>query len=559
MPTCIFPYRRFGQKTSSLPWIRLIFVVSAVVARVSAGSSSDVLQALGHHHFKITCKSEQAQRAFDRGLTLAYGFGHYAAEQEFRRAVSIDPTCAMGWWGVALVNGPHINFPLVPPDKAATAWEALTKAKALAHQVTPIEQGLIDALSKRYANPQPEDRMPLDMAYSEAMRQLWKAHPESSDVGTLFAEAAMDLHPWDLWNKGQPQPWTPEIIQALEAALKLDRKHPGANHLYIHVLEASPHPQTAIAEADRLRHLVPDSSHLVHMPAHIYARVDRWQDAAIANREAMKADARYRAAYPRPSLYAMYMAHNAHFLAFVAMMRGRSEEALSCASNMVQGIPEAFLKDYAPIADGYMIFVAEVLMRFGRWQEILAVQEPGANLPLSRALWRYTRTSALTALNHLQEAQSEKELFEKAVAAVPKDWRFGNNSAADILAIAGKVLEGEISAKQGRFETAIPKLEEAAHLEDALKYDEPPDWIQPVRHTLGAVLLKAGNPSRAETVYQEDLGRYPGNGWALMGLRNALRLQGKTDEAKDIQKRFAKAWADADVNPEYTCYCQQAN
>jgi tetratricopeptide (TPR) repeat protein len=391
------------------------------------------------------------------------------------------------------------------------------------------------------------------------MRALWKANPDNADIGTLFAEAAMDLHPWELWNKSGPEPWTPEILATLERALQLNPNHPGANHLYIHAMEASPNPEKASLAADRLRVLVPDLSHLVHMPSHIYARVDRWPEAAAANREAMKADVRYRAAYPRPGLYNMYMAHNAHFLAFVAMMQGRSEEALRCARDMVASVPEDFLKEYAPIADGYMIFVPEVLMRFGRWNEILSVSKPAPNLPLSRALWHYTRTSALVALNRLEEAQAEKSAFERAQAEVPKDWRFGNNSAADILAIASKVIEGEMSARQGHLAIAITALRDAAQLEDGLRYDEPPDWLQPVRHTLGAVLLKAGQPADAEQVYREDLRQFPGNGWSLMGLRDALKQQGKPDEAKAVQARLRKAWAKADVSPVFTCYCQQGN
>jgi tetratricopeptide (TPR) repeat protein len=514
------------------------------------------LRKLGRYSFPVSTTSRQAQRRFDRGLTLAYGFGHYAAEQEFRKAIALDPNCAMAWWGIALVNGPHINFPLVPPDKAATAWDALSKAQALANRTTPLEQALIAALSKRYNNPQPDDRGPLDTAYADAMRALWQAHSDNPDVGTLFAEAAMDLHPWDLWAKDAPQPWTPEILSALETALKLSPQHPGANHLYIHATEASPHPEKAVASADRLRRLVPDSSHLVHMPAHIYARVDRWLDAATANRVAMEADSRYRAAYPRPGLYAMYMAHNAHFLGFVAMMGGRSQEALRCAKTMVDEVPEDFLKAYAPMADGYMIFVSEVLMRFGRWQEVLAAPEPRPDLPLSRALWRYTRTSALTALNRMDEAASEKESFQKAVKAVPADWHFGNNSATDILAIAARVIDGEMAAKRSQFDPAISVLQDAVRIEDSLRYDEPPDWIQPVRHTLGAVLLKANKPAEAEKVYRDDLLRYPGNGWALLGLRDALTHQSKTDEARQVAKKFQKAWADADIQPTFTCFCQ---
>jgi tetratricopeptide (TPR) repeat protein len=279
----------------------------------------------------------------------------------------------------------------------------------------------------------------------------------------------------------------------------------------------------------------------------------------MANREAMKADALYRAAYPRPGLYAMYMAHNAHFLAFVAMMQGRGEEAIERARSMVNGVPEEFLKEYAPIADGYMIFVSEALMRFGRWNEVLQAPEPAGNLPLSRALWHYTRSSALTALNHLEEAQKEKASFDQAAAAVPKDWHFGNNSADDILRIAARILDGELAAKEGKYQEAIPALQEAARWEDNLRYDEPPDWIQPVRHTLGAVLLKAGKTADAENVYREDLALYPGNGWGLLGLHQSLEAQGKTAEAKAVQTRLKKAWAHADVQPKFTCYCQQTN
>jgi len=517
------------------------------------------LHNLGNYSFRVSTNSREAQRAFDRGLTLAYGFGHYAAEQEFRRALGSDSNCAMAWWGIALANGPHINFPLVPPDKAATAWEALGKAQALAGRTTPLEQSLIAALSKRYANPQPEDRSPLDTAYAAAMRALWQSFPDNADVGTLFAEAAMDLHPWDLWNNDAPQPWTPEILTTLERVLQINPRHPGANHLYIHVTEASPQPEKGIPSADRLRQLVPDVSHLVHMPAHIYARVDRWPEAATANREAMKADIRYRAAYPRPGLYSMYMAHNAHFLCFVDMMRGRSGEALQCARTMVQDVPDEFIKEYAPIADGYMIIVSETLMRFGRWQEVLATAEPRPELPLSRALWHYTRTSALTALNRMDDAASEKAAFQQAVKAVPSDWRFGNNSAVDILAIASRVIDGEMAAKRAQLDPAISVLRDAVRLEDNLHYDEPPDWIQPVRHTLGAVLLKAGKTADAEKIYREDLLRYPGNGWSLLGLRDALAQQGKKDEARLVGKQFKKAWATADIQPTFTCYCQQNN
>lgn len=512
---------------------------------------------LGTHSYKITTSSPEAQRAFDRGLTLASGFSHGAAEQEFRKAAELDPKCAMAWWGVALVNGPHINFPLVPPDKAKTAWEALGKARELEAGAGETERALIDALSKRYADPQPDDRGPLDQAYAAAMREVQKAHPNDADVAALFSESMMDLRPWDLWTKeGTPQPGTDEIIATLERALTLDPAHPGANHLYIHTMESSPHPERALAAADRLRDLVPGASHLVHMPAHIYARLGRWNDAAEANTRARESDGAYRAAHPKPGFYAMYMAHNDHFFAYAAMMQGRSKESLESARAMIEAVPAEFLQEYAPIADGYMAFVPEVLMRFGRWEEVLKEPAPAAELPLATALWRFSRAAALTALGRRDEAAKERETFRQAAAAVPKDRNFGNNPASEILSIATKMLDAEIAAKKGRFDASIKLLREAVPIEDGLRYDEPPDWMQPVRHTLGAVLMRAGKYADAEAVYREDLSRYPENGWSLFGLSRALRLQKKDVEAADVEARFAKVWAPADVKLGSTCFCQ---
>lgn len=536
-------------------FIQQSFAVSAALLLASCASSRN--EGLGDHHFKVTTTSPEAQRAFDRGLTLAYAFSYKAAEDEFRQAAAADPQCAMAWWGVALVNGPHINFPLVPPDRAKTAWEALTRAQSLAPGASERERALIAALAKRHAWPQPENRRPLDEAYAAAMRTVWQSYSQDADVATLFAESLMDLRPWDLWTlDGKPQPGTDEVVATLERALALNPKHPGANHLYIHAIEASPAPARAIGAADRLRNLVPASGHLVHMPSHIDARVGRWDDAAQANRRAMKADADYRARHPRPGFYAMYMAHNAHFYAYTAMMQGRSAEALHHARQMVRDVPEDFLADYGPVADGFMVFVPEVLMRFGRWEDILAEPAPRPGLPLARALWHYTRTAALVALGRRAEAGKERAAFDAAVARVPKDSAFGNNSSRGLLAIAALVLDGETAAKADRLDESVVSLRKAVALEDQLRYDEPPDWIQPVRHTLGAVLLRAGRHAEAEAVYREDLARYPANGWSLFGLSRALDLQGRAAEARDVERRFRRAWSKADVEIESTCFCQ---
>ena len=340
---------------------------------------------LGTHSRPVTTKVSDAQKAFDRGLVLAYAFSHNAAEAEFRAAAKADPECAMAWWGVALVNGPHINFPIVLPEKAKVAWDALGKARALAPKAGETERALIAALATRYADPQPENRAGLDEAYAAAMRRLAKKHPKDADVQALCAEALMDLHPWDLWTAvGEPQPWTGEILETLERSMAADARHPLANHLWIHAVESSPKPERGLPQADVLRDLVPGAGHLVHMPAHVYARVGRWADAAAANVRGIEADAFYRTTRVDPGFYYVYMAHNHHFLAFTAMMRGRSAEALTSARTMVAGIPAAFLESFAAVADGFVIFPSAVLMRFGKWEEILAEPKPRDGLPLSR-------------------------------------------------------------------------------------------------------------------------------------------------------------------------------
>lgn len=511
--------------------------------------------------YPVSTPSPAAYDAFNRGLSLAFAFNYGGAEKAFRQAAALDPNCAMAWWGVALVNGPHINFPAVPPDRAAKAWEAITNAQALADHATEKERALIAAQAKRYAENQPEDRRPLDEAYAAAMRDVANTYPDCAHVQTLFAESLMDLRPWDLWtDDGRPQPETPEIIATLERAMALDPWHVGANHLYIHTIEASHHPDRAEDAADRLRAtqpiLVTGSSHLIHMPSHIYARVGRWDDVASANGNAMVVDASYRKDNPRPGFFALYMMHNTHFYAYAAMMQGRRDDALRAAHDMVGSVPEDFLQDFAPVADGFMIFVPEVMMRFGMWEDILAYPEPAENLPYSRAMWRFTRAVALTALKRLDEAEQEREAFRAAAAKVPEEWAFGNNNAHDLLAVATNMLDGEMAAQYEDFDASVASLHKAIEVEDTLRYDEPPDWIQPVRHTLGAVLLRAGRYAEAESVYREDLATYPGNGWSLYGLARALRLQQKDAEATEVEAKFANAWSGADTKMHASCLCQ---
>ena len=519
-------------------------------------ASADRELRLGKHHLKVSTKSKEAQRAFDRGLSLTYSFAYYAAEQEFRRAAELDSNLAMAWWGVAMVNGPHINFPIVPPEKAKTAWEALTKAQQLAPNASELERDLIAAVSKRYAQPQPEDRTPLDIAYADAMREVWRKYPSDDDVGALFAESMMDLRPWDFWlPDGSPQPGTAEFVAAIEKVLWLNPKHPGANHYYIHAMEASPDPAKAEIAADRLARLVPESGHMVHMPAHIYARVGRWKDSASSSEAAMEKDKLYRAKFPRPGFYAMYMAHNAHFMGWTAMIQGRSEAAIKHAREMTTSVPEDFMSDFGPVVDGYLAFIPEVLMRFGKWEELLKEPKPPGDFPYSQAVWRYTRAAALAALNRVPEAREEQKIFDEATRRILPEGTFGNNIQTNLIQIARHALEGEILVKENKLDQAIAELRKAVAIEDGLRYDEPPNWIQPVRHTLGAVLLRAGKAAEAEAVYVADLNKYPENGWSLYGLAKSLRAQNKDAEARKIDRRYKKAWATSDIELHETCLC----
>ena len=532
----------------------LTLVFAALLASCVSTSPKD---GLGAPKFKITTKSREAQRAFDRGMIHAYGFAYQAAEEEFRAAAAADPHCAMAWWGVALVNGPHINLPTVAPENARKASEAMAQAQERAAKTTPKEQALISALGRRYAYPQPANRRPLDEAYADAMRKVWQEHPQDADVATLFAESLMDLRPWDLWTlEGKPKTGTSEIVATLERALELNPKHPGANHLYIHAVEASSNPGRALASANRLRDLVPSSGHLLHMPSHIYARVGQWENASAANVRAMRADAMYRMKNPRPGFYAVYMMHNAHFLGYTSMMLGRSGEAIRSARKMVADVPADFLTNYGAVADGYMVFPSMVLMRFGKWDEVLAEPEPKPGLPLAKSFWHYSRTIALIALDRRAEAEAEKAAFHASSTQVAKNATFGNNSAHDLLAIATHMINGELAAKDGLFDKSIVSFRRAVALEDLLRYDEPPDWIQPARHTMGAVMLRAGRYAEAENVYRADLGKYPNNGWSLFGLSRALKLQGKDAEAAEVEAQFQRAWAKADTKLESTCFCQ---
>lgn len=510
---------------------------------------------LGDYTRPMKTSSPQAQVYFDQGLAFLFAFNHDEAVRSFRAAASLDPAAAMPQWGIALALGPHINNSTMAPAQSHMAVQAIREAIALAGNSPPVDRALISALAARYADPQPEDRAELDRAYAEAMADVWERFPEDADVGALYAEALANLHPWDLWDEhGAPKPGTLDLTALLERVLASAPRHPLANHLYIHAVEASPEPGRADASADMLRDLQPGLGHLVHMPSHIDVRRGRWPAAILANARAIEADRRYTRLAPEQGFYRLYMAHNHHMLAFAAMMSGQSDLAQQSIEEMVADIPAEFFRDNA-FADGMMAMPLEVHMRFGRWERILQTPIYPDYVPLSRALQRYARAVAYAALGRVADAQRERAAFTEARARVPEDTTFGNNRGDDLLAVAERLMTGEILYREGRKEEGLAALAAGAALEDSLRYDEPPGWIQPVRHPWGAALLQSGHAEEAEAVFREDLQRQPENGWGLYGLMRALQLQGRKEEAAEVEKRFDAVWKDADVRIKSPCLC----
>ena len=544
---------------SSISRMALAFAVLLAGAGI-VRAKEPIFPGLGSYKHKVTTASPEAQRYVNQGLAFYHGFNHGAAIRSFQQAAELDPKCAMAHWGIALASGPHINLPIVPPPAAELAWKELQLAQENAAQTSAVERDLIEALSHRYANPQPEDRAPLDQAYADAMRKVWQAHPRDPEVGVLFAEAMMDLRPWNQWTpEGEPNPGTEEVVATLDAVLKLNPSHPFANHLYIHAIEASPHPERAVAAADRLRTLQPGLAHNVHMPSHIDIRTGRWQKAVETNEKAVAAVARYqKIAGPPQGFINVYNAHNRHMLAYAAMMTGQRALALKHIRAMVAELPPDFLKENALQAEAFVSMPMEVMVRFGMWDDILA--EPGDYadyMTATRALHVAARAIAYAAKGDSKKAREEQASYLEKAKLVPKEETFGNNTAADLLALAGRMTEGEILVREGKLDAGIAELREAIKLEDALKYDEPPAWLIPIRHSLGAVLMNNSRYAEAEEVYRQDLKKLPGNGWSLYGLAESLRAQKKNaEEAKAAQAKFNKLWANADTKITSSCFCQ---
>ncbi len=508
-------------------------------------------------HRPITTRSADAQLAFDQGLLACFGFNHEEAIASFRHAAECDPAAAMPWWGQALAAGPNINNPDLDDAANQAATKALAEARERVGNASQVERDLIDALAKRYANPPPTDRRALDLAYASAMREVWKKHASDADVGALFAESLMDLRPWDLWTKdGKPQPETPEILATLEAVRTIAPAHPGALHYTIHSLEASGDPGRALPAADRLRDLAPEFGHLVHMPSHIDIRVGHYEAAIRANQRGIDADLRYVARVGRGHRYDVYRAHNYHFLAYAAMFDGQSKVAIEAARTLVKEVPREMVLAMPQFLEAFLTMPYAPLVRFGRWEEILAEPEPAAALKSAVAMWHHARGMAFSATGRVDEAARELAAFEKQLATLPATYLFGNNPSKVVLAIGVPLLQGELEYRRGHFDRAFELLRDAVKQDDQLRYDEPWGWMQPVRHALGALLVEQGQIAEAREVYDIDLERHPENGWALHGLAECLHRSEREMEAADVEARFAKAWARADVKLRGSCFCR---
>ena len=545
-------------RSRMIPALSLALVVSAAASFAQDTNPVPTLRDdLAVYHRPIRTKSKEAQRWFDQGLVLYYGFNHDAAIASFKKVAELDPNCAMAWWGQAISAGPNINNPHMDEAAAKNAYDAAQKAKSLSHNASPVEHALIDAVATRYTWPVAEDRKALDVAYSDAMRNVWKKYPKDKDVGALFADAMMNLRPWDMWSPdGQPRPEEPETQATIEAVLRMDPRHIMACHEYIHVMEMSPTPEKALPAANVLRTRVPGAGHLVHMPAHIDMRLGHYNDAILANQKGVEVDKSWAA---QGGFYTFYRAHNFHFLAWAAMFEGRKKLAIDTIKDFEAQVPVDLARAFPDFIDAYMGSPVEVYIRFGMWNEILALPKPPADLQAWTAFYYYGRTIAYASLDSLDQAGKEFGTFKTACAAVPETRILGNNPAGTVLNVGLAMAEGELEYRRGNYDHAFELLRDAVKQDVALHYDEPWGWMMPASHALGALLLDHGRSQEAEEVYRADLKRYPLNGWSLNGLAESLRAQGKDKEASAVDAQFAKAWARADVQIKSSCYCRKGS
>ena len=528
--------------------LMLVFLAGVPSSFAQSGSAV-LIPGLGQHHHAISTKNVEAQRFFDQGLTLVFGFNHEEAARAFRRATELDPQSAMAFWGAALAMGPCINLDVDPPHEKA-AYEAVQKALLLAQGATERERAYIQALAKRYSSDPKADLRKLDAEYANAMRELSRNYPDDLDAATLYAESLMDLHPWKLWSlDGRPTEGTEEIVAVLESVLRRDPNHLGANHYYIHATEASPHPEWALTSARRLETLAPAAGHLVHMPAHTYMRVGDYSAAARSNTVAADADRVYlRESGTTGSMYdMMYYCHNLHFLAAAYSIAGDFGHAKQAADELAAHVGP-ILHDM-PIAEVYAPYPIFVRVRFHRWDEVLKLPAPDGGLVMTTAFWHFARGSAFAARGQIEMAEAERKVLEMARKEIPAglEFSFYTNKAQTFLELAENILDAWIAAAKSDHDQAIKNWKRAVEIEDKLYYGEPPEWFYPVRESLGAALLLNAQAEQAEAVFRADLEQYPRNPRSLFGLMKALEAQKKSANVEEVRREFEAAWKNADV------------
>ncbi|MEO8133647.1 MAG: hypothetical protein ABI831_06710 [Betaproteobacteria bacterium] len=516
-----------------------------VGAVAPASGPAKIMTGLGQLHHPVSTRNRLAQRFFDQGLTLVYAFNHQEAVRSFERAAQLDPGLAMAHWGVALALGPNYNA----EENAAgrpDAQAAIRRARALATAAPANEQAYIEALALRLADEPDIDPKKAARAYRDAMRRLMLQYPADLDAATLFAEGAMVLRPWRLWNPdGAPAEGTDEISAALDSVLRRDPRHIGANHFRVHVVDASPYPERGLASARRLEHLAPAAGHLVHMAAHIYDRVGDHAGSARANAAAIAADRAYIRARGEAGPYGGYYKHNLHFLAMAHTMQGRYRDAIAASRSFAREV--AAEMPQMPEVVGYLPAPALISVRFGKWREVLRLPQIPAAFSDLAAVRHFARGVAFAEQGRLAEAEGERAHFADAVAAVGGTEMWGRNLAADVFGVAQSILDGHLALARNERDAAIAAFRAAAAAEDALAFDEPAPWYVPAREPLGRVLLDNGDPAAAEVVFTDELKRRPKSGRALFGLAAALKAQGKPSAA--AQREFRRAWKSADSAP----------
>ncbi|MGC6458375.1 MAG: hypothetical protein ACON4R_08375 [Akkermansiaceae bacterium] len=519
-----------------------------------------ILERLGDYRREAATESVEARRWFDQGMALMLGYNFDGAIASFREATRIDPDFAMAWWGIGYAGGPNQNNPGIDKPKDEWSYAASRRAFELREREEGANRALIEALVERYNLPLPEDLTEQNKAYLAAMEKVMSRFPMDPDVQVWTAEAMICMQPWNYWTlEGEPVARTPEFRAILERVMRQHPNHPAANHLYIHTMESSPWPELAEPAANRLVTLVPASGHLVHMPSHIWMQTGRYDDAADCNRRAAALDDAWFEGDPNAGEYRVYMAHNRHFLAWAATMQGRKREALSASRAITTEVPAPLLKALASFSDGVAASKWHVMVRFGMWEDILQEPAPPEWALVGKAMRHYARGVAYANTSRPAEALLESRALDSAVAKLEDSERkLGNQPAREVMKIAQHVLRGEAAFKSGQRVRGLKELKRAVEIEETLVYAEPVPWMMPARHAYGALLVLDGKYTEAEKVFLRDLEIYPANGWALLGLRDALNGQGRSAEAKHADKAFRLAWTSADVIPPAACYCGAA-